>query len=104
LAAQLEVRRLSLGSLELEVLVPAASAVPAALGFVLYAIRKLWMFPIELKIDIANKRAELIEAQRELKRLEGTGEADAVVEAARDAVIRAWNVLDGTLSVDEDGG
>jgi len=70
LAAQLEVRRLSLVSLELEVLVPTAvSAVPAALGFVRYAFRKLWTFPIQLKIDTAKKRAELIEAERELERL-----------------------------------
>jgi len=102
LAAQLEVRRLSLGSLELEVLVPAVSAVPAALGFVLYAFKRLWTFRVELRIHTLQMRARLREAERELERLEDTGEVDDVVEAARDAVIRAWNVIDATLSDDED--
>jgi len=102
LAAQLEVRGLSLGSLELEVLVPAVSAVPAALGFVLYAFKRLWTFPIELRIHTAQMRATLVEAERELERLEATGELNDVVEAARDPVIRAWNVLDATLSDNED--
>jgi hypothetical protein len=104
LAAQLEVRRLSLGSLELEVLVPAVSAVPAALGFVLYAFKRLWTFQIELRIHRAQMRARLMEAERELERLEATGEVDDVVEAARDVVIEAWNVLDATLSEDDDTG
>ncbi|MGI9097663.1 MAG: hypothetical protein ACR2H2_04075 [Solirubrobacteraceae bacterium] len=102
LAAQLEVRRLSLGSLELEVLVPAVSAVPAALGFVLYAFKRLWTFRIELRTHTAQMRARLIDAERELERLEETGEVDDVVEVARDAVIEAWNVLDATLGDDED--
>ncbi|MCA1679968.1 MAG: WD40 repeat domain-containing protein [Actinobacteria bacterium] len=102
-AAQLEVRRVSFGSpLELEVLVPVVSAVPATLGFVLYAFKRLWTFRVELRIHTLKMRAKLIEAERELERLENTGEVDDVVEAARDAVIEAWNVLDATLSDAED--
>lgn len=105
LAAQLQVRRLSLGSLQLEVLVPVVSAVPAALGFVLYAFKRLWTFPIELRIHTARMQAKLIQAEDELKRLETTREVDNVVEAARDAVIEVWRVTDATLSDDEhDGG
>jgi hypothetical protein len=43
-------------------------------------------------------RARLIDAERQRERLEATGEVDDLVEAARDAVIRAWNMIDATLS------
>ncbi|MEJ7785993.1 MAG: hypothetical protein WKF96_14400 [Solirubrobacteraceae bacterium] len=103
LAAQLEVRRISLASpLEFGVLVPAMATVPAVLGFVLYAIKRLWTFPVELRTHKLEMRRKLREAEEELERLEATHELDDVVEAARDPVIRAWIMIDVTLS-DDDG-
>ena len=98
--AQPEVRRVSFGSpLDLEILVPA---VPATLAFLRYAIRTLWTFPIELKIHTLEMRTKLREAEEEFERLEETGEVDDFVEAARDAVIDAWNMIDATLTEADD--
>lgn len=95
-AEQLEVRRLSFSSpLELEILLVAT---PPMLGFVLHAIRLLWNFPMQLKIDKAKNRVTLMEAEMELERLQATRDADDAVEAARDAVIEAWKMIHGTLT------
>ena len=75
---------------------------PAALAFVLYAFKRLWTFPLELRTHTLEMRQKLREAEDELERLEATHEVDSVVEAARDAVTEAWNVVDGTLSEDDE--
>jgi len=101
-AEQLELRRLSFASpLEIELYVPAVLLVPAALGFVLYAIKRIWAYPIELKIYEEKQRARLIAAQRERERLETAKEADDVIDVPRDRVIDWWQLTDATLSDDE---
>lgn len=57
-----------------------------------------WTLPIELTIDTTRVQAKLIEAGAECERLAATGEVGRHVEAARDVVIRAWNMVDATLS------
>lgn len=101
-AEQLALRRLSFASpLELELYVPAVLLAPAALGFVLYAIKRIWAYPIELRVYQEKQRARLLAAQQERERLEATREADDVVDAAYDPVVDSWQMTDATLSDDE---
>jgi len=87
----------------LDFLAPVLVSIPAALGFVLYAFKRLWTFPIELRTHTAQMQSRLIEAERELERLENVREISDIVEAARDAVNETWRVIDATLSDDDDG-
>lgn len=100
-ADTLEIRRLSLASpLDLQVLLPYAMLAPAALGFVLYAIKRVWTFPIELRIHEEKQRARLLAAQYEREHLELTGESNEVIDRARDPVVDRWEVTDAWLDSD----
>ncbi len=70
-AAQLQVQRLYLASpLELTFLIPAALLTTRAFGFVLYAIKRLWGFPLEIRVYRESLRAQLLKAEQECQRLE----------------------------------
>jgi hypothetical protein len=104
-ATELRIRRLSLASpLELVLHLPVAiAAVPPTLGFVLYAIKRLWGFDVEVRLHRTQLQAELLEAEQECRRLiaDPPPAAQARVETLRRQLPGSWEMTDGVLS-DED--
>jgi len=102
-ARQLEVRRLCFASpLEIQLHLPEAIvAAPAMFGFVLYAIKRLWGYPIEIRTYLHSRRALLLKAEQECERLQNNGQLEVVIEALSSAVPDGWEMTGGALT-DED--
>lgn len=104
IAGLLEVRQLSLASpLEIQLHVPGAVlAAPAVFGFVLYAIKRVWGYPIEVRSYLAERRRQLLEAELECERLEAGDEvAETQVSVMRGALPADWKMTDAVL-IDDD--
>jgi WD40 repeat protein len=102
-ATQLEVRRVSFASpLDLLLQLPQSLlTVPAAFGFVLYAIKRLWGYPLELRVHSAELRLQLEDVEQERERLEASGQLAAIVEALRDTLPDTWELTDGAITDDD---
>jgi WD40 repeat protein len=115
-AEQLEVRQLSFASpLEVHLIMSTALtaalvATPRAFGFVLYAIKRLWGFDLELRIHRAELQTVLTQARREHeslnaggRRIAGALEAPKEVDALNEDLPDGWDMTTGEVSdADED--
>jgi hypothetical protein len=71
IAARLDVRALSYENpLELTLHLPAVLIGGPTLGFLLYAFKRIWHFPLELRLDRARYNREIARAERDAARFE----------------------------------
>jgi hypothetical protein len=103
-ANDVQLRRMSLASpLELELhLRELIIATPLAFGFLLYAIKRLAGFPLEVRLHRAELRVQLEAAARVCKQMEEAGDAAERVDALRHDSDNLWELTDVSLTdIDE---
>jgi hypothetical protein len=98
-AAVTQVKHLSFGSLELQLNIPEAIATaPAMFGFVLYAIKRLLGYPVEVRTYLQDRQIQLLEAEHERVRLEKLGGEMAQKVATLEAgLVSGWEVTDAAV-------